>query len=545
MRYIILFFFVGVIGISSVAAGQEDGGQSNPAAAAPSEQATGDLYAGGRALAAKYCSICHLEPAPAILPKRSWEPLLGYMGYHLGITDISYLASHPPYVMPNVESKYRILKRDFALPDSPALKPDEWAALRRYYLANAPATPLPQLGKPPLNWNLPQFDIVESDYSVRVAVTTMVHIREATREVYIGDAMNRTLAVLDHNGQTKSPPMRLVPEISPVDIEFEGTTAYIASIGDLTGLKPLLAKPGLISSVRLANHRIVPETSKVVLKDLFRLAGMVVADLNQDRRLDFVVCEFGGVFGRFSWFEAEVNGEFLQHVLMSLPGAVAVEAHDLDRDGRDDLLVLVADAREGLHLFVNEGGRGFAHQPLFETGPSYGHTRFQLQDFNGDGLTDVLVANGDNIDSDPYNTPKNYHGIRIYLNRGDFKFEEAYFYPMYGAFDARAADFDGDGDLDIAAIAFYPDYEAESWESFAYLENRGGFDFVPYTNETVMGGRWLTMDVGDIDGDQDPDVVLGGAYIPVGMLAHMAVFQRLLRSGPQVLVLKNNRSRRE
>ena len=103
MRYISLFFFVGAIGISSVAAGPEDGGQSDPAAAAPSEQATGDLYA-GRALAAKYCSICHLEPAPAILPKRSWEPLLGYMGYHLGITDISYLASHPPYVMPNVET---------------------------------------------------------------------------------------------------------------------------------------------------------------------------------------------------------------------------------------------------------------------------------------------------------------------------------------------------------------------------------------------------------------------------------------------------------
>ncbi len=157
----------------------------------------------------------------------------------------------------------------------------------------------------------------------------------------------------------------------------------------------------------------------------------------------------------------------------------------------------------------------------------------------------MLVTNGDNIDSDPYNTPKNFHGIRIYLNRGDFQFEEAYFYPMYGAFDAKAADFDGDDDLDLAAIAFYPDYGADKWESFVYLENRGGFDFVPYTNETVMGGRWLTMDVGDIDGDGGPDVVLGGAYVPVGMQAYLAVSERLLRTGPKVLVLENSRSRRE
>ena len=73
-------------------------------------------------------------------------------------------------------------------------------------------------------------------------------------------------------------------------------------------------------------------------------------------------------------------------------------------------------------------------------------------------------------------------------NRGDYRFEEAYFYPMYGAYDARAADFDGDGDLDLAAIAFYPHYASDRWESFAYLENRGGFDFLPYTDETVMGG---------------------------------------------------------
>ena len=55
-----------------------------------------------------------------------------------------------------------------------------------------------------------------------------------------------------------------------------------------------------------------------------------------------------------------------------------------------------------------------------------------------------------------------------------------------------------------------------------------------------MGGRWLTMDVGDIDGDGDPDVALGGAYIPIGMFTQKALFKRLLRSGPQVLILENN-----
>ena len=493
----------------------------------------------GRALAGKYCSVCHVEPAVGILPKRSWEPLLGYMGYRLGITDISYLDSHPEYVIDNVESRYRILNRDFALPKTPAIKPGEWDAIRRYYVDGAPANPLPQKGKPSLRWELPQFRVVSSDYSTRVAVTTLVHIREATQEIYIGDGASRTLTVLDGNGQTKRPAMRFTPEISPVDIVFSNSTAYLASIGDLVAVQPSLERPGFITSVRLANDRIIPATAKVIIDKLFRVADMEVADLNQDGRLDFIVCGFGGVFGGVSWFEAEADGQFTEHQLLPLPGAVGVEVHDFDVDGRDDIMVLVSDAREGLHLFLNSDETEFEHKVLFETCSSYGHTRFQLQDFNADGLTDVLVVNGDNIDSDPYNTLKNYHGLRIYLNRGEFHFEEAHFYPMHGAIDAKAADFDSDGDLDIAAIAFYPDYGSDRWESFTYLENRGDLNFVPFTNQTVMGGRWMTMDVGDIDGDQDPDVVLGGAYIPVGMLTHRAVFQRLVHSGPKVLILEN------
>ena len=45
----------------------------------------------GEELAAVYCSACHLEPAPSILPKSSWAAALGYMGYWLGIENTDYL----------------------------------------------------------------------------------------------------------------------------------------------------------------------------------------------------------------------------------------------------------------------------------------------------------------------------------------------------------------------------------------------------------------------------------------------------------------------
>ena len=135
----------------------------------------------GRALAGVYCAGCHLEPAPDILPKRSWNAVLGYMGYFLGIENIDYLADDPELARVNVSAKRDYLLLEGVLPTSPLLNESDWDALRYYYVETAPADAVPQAGKPPLRWDLPQFRIVQSDYRAEPGVTTLVHVREIGR----------------------------------------------------------------------------------------------------------------------------------------------------------------------------------------------------------------------------------------------------------------------------------------------------------------------------------------------------------------------------
>ncbi len=498
----------------------------------------------GRELAAQYCSTCHLEPAPEILPKRSWVAALGYMGYWLGIQNTDYLDGESTLVQANVRGRLETLARDNMVPPAPILDDEEWETLRHYYIESAPATAIPQIGKPALRWELPQFSTSRSNYQPPLPITTLVHIRESMVEIYIGDSGEQALTILDRDGRIKVAPRRFRRGISPVDIEFFNDTAYVASIGDLLAAEPAEAGPGHIAAIELVNRSTANATISVVLDDLYRVADMEIADLNGDGKLDFIVAGFGSTTGSVSWFESQEDGDYEEHLLLGLPGAVKARTHDFTDDGLLDIMVLVSDAREGLHLLVNQGGNRFVDQLVFETHAAYGHTFFELQDFNDDGLMDVLAVNGDNVDSDPYNTLKNYHGVRIYLNQGDARFEQAYFYPMYGAFIARAADFDNDGDLDIAVTAFYPDFSSERREAFTYLENQvgenqQGLEFAAFTDEDLMQGRWMTMDVGDLDGDGDIDVVLGGSYLEVGMFSYPEIYDELARSGPAVLILKN------
>jgi hypothetical protein len=278
-----------------------------------------------------------------------------------------------------------------------------------------------------------------------------------------------------------------------------------------------------------------------LLTEVFRPTHVAVGDLDGDEREDFVISCYGNLDGYFVWYR-NVGGGLLEENMLfeNRPGATRSVLIDANKDGQLDILVLMAQAREGIYLLLNQGKGEFKSSPLIEQPPAWGYVYFELADFNQDGFPDLVTANGDLGDFDC--CKKNYHGVRVYLNDGQWKFREAFFYPINGAYKAVAADFDQDGDLDLAAISFFPDYDSTPEESFVYLQNKGvagriecdAFSFP----ESKMG-RWLVMDAGDLDGDGDADIVLGSANKTPFKVPY-TLKERWEREGPSLLILKNN-----
>ena len=106
---------------------------------------------------------------------------------------------------------------------------------------------------------------------------------------------------------------------------------------------------------------------------------------------------------------------------------------------------------------------------------------------------------------------------------------------------AKAEDFDLDGDLDIVATAFFPDFAQNKPNTFVYWENNSANEkliFSPTTWPQLRHGRWICLDTGDYDADGDVDIVLGSFfYSPTPVPASWQ--QRWQQSAEKVWVLEN------
>lgn len=465
----------------------------------------------GHQLARTYCGSCHVFPEPALLTKAQWaHHIMPNMALWLGIEPPNYEA------LP----EGRILQEANVYPVTPMLSQKEWFAIWDYYKAEAPEQQ-PAPARTRVESGLKHFRARKVNFHGGAPMISLVKIDPARKQLYVGDAYANVFGTIDASGKVLARERVASPLIN-LQITEDGL--LLTLIGRF-----------FPSDLREGSVLAAP-SGTTLLANLRRPTDARSADLNGDKRDDLAVCEFGNRLGSFSWHENLGKGEYRAHELLDRPGALRSELRDMNGDGRTDIVVLTAQAREGLAIYYNEGGGRFRVETILEQHPSFGYADFQLVDWDKDGDLDLLTANGDNGD---FPTPhKPYHGIRLYVNSGKNAFRQVHFFPMEGAYKVMAVDFDLDGDLDLAAISFYPDFADPL--SFVLLENRGALAFNPFTIPESNAGRWMVMDTGDLDADGDPDIVLGSFVTgPTTLPVPPALREHWKTEGAAVLVLEN------
>lgn len=472
-----------------------------------------ELLAGAKKVAVNYCGRCHEAPDASLLDSATWDKhILPTMGQKLGMR---------PF-----------MDQYIAGPDA-ALSLADWTKILVYYRYASPKKL--KIPKPDAVLDSAIFTVsrpVQVDRKYGEAMTTMVAFNPIDKHFYTGDAGNK---LYRWNSDLSS--MLIKTFHSPVtDASFyqsatEPNSAVITCIGILPPNDEL--KGSLL-------HINLSKSSKdtVLLKDsLPRPVKTAAVDFNKDGLIDYVTCGFGRDRGGLFLIEQQPDHRFKKKIIRAIPGPEIVYTGDYNGDGWPDVVCLFAQADEGIWLFLNDKKGGFITKNIMRFPPVYGSSSFQLVDFNHDGKPDILYTCGDNNDYSPVFKP--YHGVYIFTNQGNWKFKQTYFYHVNGCSKAIATDFDKDGDLDLAVIAFFPDYKYHPAEGFTYHEQVAPGKFKVHEVPVNKLGRWISMDANDIDGDGDTDIVLGNFSVGAQGLMNQKDYKPDWDLYEPIIVLKN------
>ena len=483
----------------------------------------------GSELATIHCGSCHAFVNPDLLSKSNWNnDVLPDMGYRMGI----FPGGHQPrnlFVRDSV-----IIRKANIYPEKPVLALVDWNKIVEYYLENSPDTILPLMRIKEVKMGLTHFKYREPSYSNGPPFTAMVKILQENRGIVYSDVKPRRNSLTFLTSDLKKD-YEIWLKGTAINYFEKSDTVYLTTIGK--NIFPHDVADGAIHKIfKNESEKLVNKPSEII-SNLQRPVSLAFGDLNNDGLEDVVVCEFGNHTGNLVLYVKIENDKYSKKVLREKAGAITAIIKDMNKDGFNDVVVLMAQGDEGVFLYENKGDGTFSEKRLLSFLPLYGSQYIELADFNDDGFEDLLYVCGDNADKTPH--LKKYHGIYIFLNDGESNFNQSYFYRLNGAYKAMPRDFDLDGDLDIAAISYFPDYINYPEESFIYLENIGKLEFTDFSFPESTNGRWIVMDAEVMDGDGDIDIALGSFVYFIAKGDKTGISEKWLSQGPSVIVLEN------
>ncbi len=221
-------------------------------------------------------------------------------------------------------------------------------------------------------------------------------------------------------------------------------------------------------------------------------------DLDGDGDLDIFVNGYNGPGSAYSSsiYLNNGSGSFVQ-LGTSVIGTTEGKTIFGDVDGDDDIDILVTGTGSATYntiLYLNDGSASFTN-----SGQSFAALRASsadMADIDLDGDLDIFVSGY---------SPSYF--ARLYLNNGSGSFSDAgesFTGLIYS--DVAMGDIDGDAYPDI----IYTGNNGSVLTTLIYFNNGGDGSFTA-SGQTLQGGSYGTLNLGDVDGDGNSDLLMTGS----------------------------------